>query len=121
MDKSIEEASGFKSDLTPRERGIDEGYSHLADFASRNLTNAKPADSLTVKAVDQSIIKSIASKNIAGNSLGSKPSSQRSLISLKKIHSTSIEGSHSQVSVSKPLPNEAATKKPEAQKDNNRS
>jgi len=41
MDTSIDETSGFKSDLTPRDRGIGEGYTHMAGFASRNLTKAK--------------------------------------------------------------------------------
>lgn len=38
MDKSIDETSGFKSDLTPRDRGISDGYKHMADLASRNLS-----------------------------------------------------------------------------------
>lgn len=41
LDKSIEEISGFKSDLTPRDRGISEGYSQLVGFASRNVAKAK--------------------------------------------------------------------------------
>jgi hypothetical protein len=116
MDTSIDETSGFKSDLTPRDRLINQGY--MAGFASRNLTNAKPTDSLTIKAVDQSIIKSIATKNSGGNSMGSKPSSQRSIISLKKIHSTSIEGGSSQVS--KPPIGEAG-KKSGGPKETNRT
>ena len=41
LDTSIEETSGFKSDLTPRDRGIGEGYSQLVGFASRNVAKAK--------------------------------------------------------------------------------
>ena len=41
MDTSIGETSGFKSDLTPRDRGIGDGYTHMAGFASRNLAKAK--------------------------------------------------------------------------------
>jgi hypothetical protein len=75
MDTSIGETSGFKSDLTPRDRGIGEGYTPIAGFASRNQAKAKQSDSLTMNAVDQSVIKSITSKNLGGNSIGSKPSS----------------------------------------------
>ena len=71
----LQKKGNFQSDLTPRDTGINGGYSHLANFASRNLAKPQPVDSLTVKAVDQSIIKSIASKNMGGNSMGSKPSS----------------------------------------------
>jgi hypothetical protein len=41
MDTSIGETSGFKSDLTPRDRGIGEGYSQMTGFASRNLPKPK--------------------------------------------------------------------------------
>jgi hypothetical protein len=43
MDTSIGEASGFKSDLTPRDRGIGEGlgYSNVSGFATRNMTKVK--------------------------------------------------------------------------------
>ena len=43
MDTSIGETSGFKSDLTPRDRGIGEGlgYSNMTGFATRHMPKAK--------------------------------------------------------------------------------